>query len=59
MSQGDSWTERYLSVVPEKLTAADARVLIELMCEDPERLAQALHEFAEDAGEEVRRERAQ
>ena len=59
MSQGDSWIERYLSVVPEKLTAADARVLIELMCEDPERLAQALQVFAEDAGEEVRRERAQ
>ena len=50
MSQGDSWAERYLSVVPEKLTAADARVLIELMCEDPERLAQALQAFAEEGG---------
>jgi hypothetical protein len=59
VSQGDSWIERYLSVVPEKLTADDARVLIELMCEDPERLAQALQAFAEEAGEEVRRERAQ
>ena len=53
MSQGDSWTERYLSVVPEKLTAEDARVLIELMCEDPQRLAQALQAFAEETGEEV------
>ena len=53
MSQGDSWTERYLSVVPEKLAAEDARVLIELMCEDPGRLAQALQAFAEEAGEEV------
>ena len=53
MSQGDSWTERYLSVVPEKLSAEDARVLIELMCEDPERLAQALQTFADEAGEEV------
>jgi hypothetical protein len=52
VSQGDSWEERYLSVVPEKLTAADARVLIDLMCEDPERLAQALQAFAEEAADQ-------
>jgi hypothetical protein len=53
MSQGDTWSERYLSVVPEKLTAADAKVLIELMCEDPQRLAQALQALADEADEEV------
>jgi hypothetical protein len=49
VSQGDSWEERYLSVVPEKLTAEDGRVLIQLMCEDPERLAKALQVFAAEA----------
>jgi hypothetical protein len=52
VSQGDSWTERYLAVVPEKLTAADAKVLIELMCEDPQRLAQALQALADEAADE-------
>ena len=51
MSRGDSWAERYLGLV-EKLTAEDAKVLIELMCEDPERLAQALQTFAEEAAED-------
>ena len=46
MSQSDSWNERYLSIVPEKLTAADARVLIELIEEDPGRFVEALAEFA-------------
>jgi hypothetical protein len=46
MSQGDSWTERYLSVIPEKLTAADAKVLLDLIEEDPKRFLEALAEFA-------------
>jgi hypothetical protein len=42
----DSWDERYLAVVREKLTAADARVLLELIEEDPKRFVEALAEFA-------------
>ena len=49
MSQGDSWEDRYLSVVPEKLTADDARVLIDLMCEDPARFIGALREFVDNS----------
>ena len=45
MSQGDSWTERYLSVVPEKLMADDAQVILDLLREDPARFATALEEF--------------
>jgi hypothetical protein len=52
VSQRDSWTERYLALIPEKLTAADAKVLIELMCEDPQRLAQALQALADEATDE-------
>ena len=48
----DSWQERYLGLVPEKLTAADARVLLELMSEDQQRLARALQAFAEASAEE-------
>jgi hypothetical protein len=46
MAQPDSWQERYLAVVPEKLTAADAKVLLELIEEDPKRFVEALDEFA-------------
>ena len=46
MSERDSWTARYLALVPEKLTAADARILIELIEEDPKRFVEALEEFA-------------
>ena len=42
----DSWEQRYLAVVPEKLTAADAKVLIDLIEEDPQRFVEALSEFA-------------
>ena len=54
--QQDSWLERYLSVVPEKLTAADVRVLLALAEEDTHRLVQALTAFAEsdEELEEVR-----
>jgi len=43
--QVDTWQERYLSLAPEKLTAADARVLLVLIREDPERFMGALEEF--------------
>jgi hypothetical protein len=42
----DAWEERYLAVVPEKLTAAEARVMLELIEEDPKRFVEALDEFA-------------
>ena len=57
MSQGDSWSERYLAVVPEKLTAEDAQILLDLIRESPEGFLAALQEFIEnsrdDDGEEV------
>ena len=46
------WTERYLSVVPEKLSAEDVRVLLALIEEDGERFISALEAFvanSEDA----------
>jgi hypothetical protein len=46
MTKVDSWEERYLSVIPEKLTAADAKVLLDLIEEDPKRFVEALAEFA-------------
>ena len=42
----DSWDERYQAVLPEKLTAADAKVLLDLIEEDPKRFVEALAEFA-------------
>jgi hypothetical protein len=45
VSKPDTWQERYLALVPEKLTAADAKVLIELIEEDPQRFVEALEEF--------------
>ena len=41
-----TWEERYLAFVPEKLVAADARALIELIEEDAQRFVEALEEFA-------------
>jgi hypothetical protein len=46
MAKPDSWEERYLAVVPEKLTTADAKVLLDLIEEDPQRFVEALDEFA-------------
>jgi uncharacterized protein (DUF1778 family) len=46
MARPDSWQERYLAVVPEKLTAVDAKVLLQLIEEDPKRFMEALDEFA-------------
>ena len=56
MTKRDFWMERYLSVVPEKLTAQDVRVLLELAEEDTARLVEALTVFAEsdEPVEEVR-----
>ena len=45
--KSDTWSERYLTLVPEKLSAADARVLLQLLREDHERLAEALVALAE------------
>jgi hypothetical protein len=47
MSKRDFWIERYLAVVPEKLTAQDVRILLELAEEDTARLVEALTAFAE------------
>ena len=41
-----TWEQRYLALVPEKLTAAQARALIELIEEDAQRFVEALEEFA-------------
>jgi hypothetical protein len=46
MPEQDSWEQRYLAVVPEKLTAEDARVLLDLIAEDTQRFVEALDEFA-------------
>ena len=45
MGERDSWQERYLSLVPEKLTAAEVRLLLDLWIEDPYRLQRALQAF--------------
>ena len=44
--EADSWEERYLVLVPEKLTLADARALLGLLEEDPQRFVEALEGFA-------------
>ena len=41
----DDWEDRYLAVIPERLSAADARVVLDLIQEDPERFIAALREF--------------
>ena len=45
----DTWEERYLSLVPERLSAADARALLVLIREDPERFMGALQEFIDNS----------
>jgi hypothetical protein len=40
-----TWEGRYLALVPEKLTAADAKALIELIEEDAQRFVEALEAF--------------
>ena len=46
MAQPEPWEERYLAVVVEKLTTADAKVLLGLIDEDRQRFVKALDEFA-------------
>ena len=45
MLANDSWDDRYLALVPEKLLWRDAEVLIEIALEDPERFVSALLRF--------------
>ena len=42
----DTWEERYLSVVPERLTARDASTILDLIAEDTDRFVEALSAFA-------------
>ena len=57
MQEHDSWQERYLSLVPEKLTAEDVRLLLDLWVENPYRLQRALQAFvahsAQQPGDEA------
>ena len=45
MAEHDSWQERYLSLVPEKLAVADVQLLLDLWHENAERLHWALEAF--------------
>ncbi len=53
MIEPDSWEQRYLAVVPEKLTAEDAKVLLDLITEAPERFIGALNEFIENSADDL------
>ena len=53
MPANDSWEQRYLAVVPEKLTARDATVLLGLIEEDTPRFVEALSAFALTYHDEV------
>ena len=53
MPEPDSWEQRYLAVVPEKLTAEDARLLLDLIAESPERFIDALQEFIENSADDL------
>ena len=46
MPEHDSWEDRYLAVVPEKLTARDASILLDLIQEDTDRFVEALSALA-------------
>ena len=46
MTRNDSWQQRYLAVVPEKLSARDASVILDLIQEDTDRFVEALSAFA-------------
>ena len=52
MAEHDIWEERYLSLIPEKLTAYDVRVLLTLIRQDPERFMAALDEFVANSASE-------
>ena len=53
MSENDSWEQRYLAIVPEKLTARDASVLLDLIEEDTDRFVEALSALALTFEDEV------
>ena len=53
MPEPDSWEGRYLSIVPEKLTGAEAQVLLDLITEAPERFIGALREFIENSADDL------
>ena len=55
MTRPDFWEERYLALVPEKLTAADAKELLELIRQNPEGFVTALETYihASEDGEEA------
>ena len=53
MPEHDSWEERYLSLVPERLTGAEAQVLLDLIAEAPERFIGALNEFIENSADDL------
>ncbi len=53
MIEPDIWEQRYLAVVPEKLTAEDATVLLDLIAEAPERFIAALREFIENSADDL------
>ena len=40
MPANDAWEQRYLAIVPEKLTPRDASILLDLIEEDPMRLVE-------------------
>ena len=52
----DTWEGRYLAIIPEKLSAADARVLLILIREDPERFMAALDEFIDNSEDDLEEE---
>ena len=53
MPENDSWEQRCLAIVPEKLTARDASVLLDLIEEDTDRFVEALSTLASDYDDEV------
>ena len=53
MTENDSWAQRYLAIVPEKLTARDASILLDLIEEDTDRFVETLSVFAETFDDEV------
>jgi hypothetical protein len=49
---GDTWEERYLALIPEKLSWQDAQVLFDLIAEAPERFIGAIQDFIENSKDE-------
>ena len=53
MPEHDSWEDRYLAVIPERLTGEDAKVLLDLIREQPERFMGALEEFIANSADDL------